>query len=142
LDIARPAYIVRDCKFFYDVAKMFVDQYHHRQLMIFLLSIIGPAAVMVRSIADAGELFENFFLLTFSFTIGAPIFSIATSLGSTIIAALVVFVSVIERAAALVERRGVWKVLNFKKKPMQSSAIIVIVLFTAIYWPLMLLWRA
>ena len=72
-------------------------------------------------------------------TIGVFIFASATGLGITILSALTAAVGLIEWAASKLEGRGIWKILNFDKKPMESAAKIAIVVFTLIYWPIVLL---
>ncbi len=74
-----------------------------------------------------------------TFTIGVFIFASVTGLGITILSALTATLSIIGWGASKLESRGIWKILNFDKKPMESAAIIVIVVFTLIYWPIVLL---
>jgi hypothetical protein len=72
-------------------------------------------------------------------TIGVFIFASATGLGITILSAITAAVGLIGWAASKLEGRGIWKILNFDKKPMESAAIVAVVVFTLIYWPIVLL---
>ena len=73
------------------------------------------------------------------FTIGPFIFTSVTGLGIALLSVSTAAVALIGWVASRIEARGIWKVLNFDAKPMESAAIIVIVVFTLVYWPVVLL---
>jgi hypothetical protein len=72
-------------------------------------------------------------------TLGPFFLASVTGLGIALISALTAVVTLIGWGASRIEAKGIWKVLNFEVRPMESSAIVGIVVFTLIYWPVVLI---
>lgn len=72
-------------------------------------------------------------------TLGPFFLASVTGLGIALISALTAVVALIGWGASRIEAKGVWRILNFDVRPMESSAIVAIVVFTLIYWPVVLI---
>jgi hypothetical protein len=78
-------------------------------------------------------------LFPLMFSLGPFMFASVTGLGIALISALTAVVALIGWGVSRIEAKGIWKVLNFDVKPMESAAIVAIVVFTLIYWPVVLI---
>jgi hypothetical protein len=70
---------------------------------------------------------------------GPFVFSFLTSLSIAILSLFVVVVQLVQWLVWRIESKRIWDFLNFEEKPSQSAAVIVIVLFTFFYWPIVFL---
>jgi hypothetical protein len=64
------------------------------------------------------------------------IFCLFTSLGIGVISILATVLELIRQFIRKFESYGIWRFLNLREKPSQSAAVIVIILFTLTYWPI------
>jgi hypothetical protein len=102
-------------------------------------------AVLAISIANA-IVWDIFSLSTLYYSMigglayfpGAFLFSCITGLAISLISILGTSLGLIQSIASRFENKGIWRLLNFEKKPMQSSAVVIIVVFTVVYWPIVL----
>jgi hypothetical protein len=71
--------------------------------------------------------------------LGAFVFSAVTSLGIALVSVFVGLMEIVRWGAWYFENTAIWHYLSFERKPTLASAIIVIVMFTILYWPIAVL---
>jgi hypothetical protein len=81
-----------------------------------------------------GAIYNRNFKLDGTFT-----FAAFTSLGISGISILAYCIEMVRRGAQRIEAITIWRVLDFARSPSRAAAVIVIVIFTVIYWPIVLL---
>ena len=70
---------------------------------------------------------------------GAFHFAAFSSLGISTAALLALVIELVKRGVQRIEARRIWSGLDFDRNPARAAAIIVISVFTAIYWPAVLI---
>jgi hypothetical protein len=69
---------------------------------------------------------------------GTFYFALFSSLGISAIIILGYLIELVRSAALAVEAGGIWSILDFNKQPSVAAAVVVITVFTIIYWPVVL----
>jgi hypothetical protein len=98
----------------------------------------GKILDMVEGVFQLVVFLSPLAFLTFSITI----ISFVTSLGIAAISAFIAALQITSAIIRKIEGLRLWSFLNFEENPMQASAVVLIVIFSPIYWALILIVQA
>ena len=133
---AAAAAVVAACTIFAIVAvarKLSIVGLVVPNVVIVLVVFLG--LVLYCSVGNANaSLFD--FIGVVRFLPGAFILPIITGMAISLFAVVIACIEIVKRMAFRIESGRIWQVLNFE--PTESSAVILIVLFTLVYWPIVL----
>jgi hypothetical protein len=102
------------------------------QLFLLVMFVLDPTSAEQRDFLDMGAVVREFLghVVLFSLTISAT----AVTFCSVIISIIHILYFQLQKVDAL--RFGLFRVLNFEEKPHIAIAVIIIVGFTLVYWPI------